>query len=99
MAETQKKSVEEYLTEHCQNLSSLWGSMIQVRCQKSKDTYYILVGPDSIYRDSDIFVSYQRSLLKNFKELWPGKTLIIQGFESIPNTETIYDNTRTTSEG
>ena len=98
MAKTQEKSVEEYLLGVCQELSSLWGSVIKVRYLQEDNTHYILVGPESIYRDSDIFVRYQRDLLERFKESWPTDVLIVQEFKTIPNTRIIYDNTCTTLE-
>jgi hypothetical protein len=98
MAETQKKLIEEYLVGVCRELSFLWGPIIQVRYLRSEDTHYILVGPDSIYRDSEIFVRHQRDLLEKFKELWPEDTLIVKEFETIPNTKIIYDNTCTAPE-
>lgn len=99
MAETQKKSVEEYLIEVCQGLVFLWGPIIRVRYLQTENTHYILVGPDSIYRDSEIFVKYQHDLLETFKKFWPGETLEVRKFEAIPNTRIIhYDNTCTTLE-
>jgi hypothetical protein len=97
MAETQKKPVEKYLIDVCQELSSLWGSIIQIKYVQSEDIHYILVGPDGIYRDSEIFVRYQQELLEKFKESWPKEVLEIRGLETIPNTKIIYDNTCTTS--
>jgi hypothetical protein len=99
MAETQKKSVEEYLVSVCKELDSLWKPMIQIKYLKSETTHYVLVGPDSIYRDSEIFVGYQRNLLESFRETWPGEILVVQGLETIPNTKIIYDNTCTTPGG
>jgi hypothetical protein len=99
MAETQKKSVEEYLVSVCKELDSLWKPMIQIKYLKSETTHYVLVGPDSIYRDSEIFVGYQRDLLEHFKEIWPGEILVVQGLGIIPNTKIIYDNTCTTPRG
>ena len=99
MAETQKKPVEEYLVGICRELSFLWGPVIQIRYQRSDDTHYLLVGPSGIYRDSEIFVRYQRDLLDRFKEAWPEDTLIVKEFETIPNTKIIYDNTCTALEG
>ncbi len=99
MAETQKKPVEEYLISVCRELSFMWGPVIQIRYQKSNDTHYLLVGPDGIYRDSEIFVRYQRDLLEHFKEIWPAEILVVQGLETIPNTKIIYDNTCTTPGG
>jgi len=99
MAETQKKSVEEYLVSVCKELDSLWKPMIQIKYLKSETTHYLLVGPDGIYRDSEIFVRYQRDLLEHFKEIWPAEILVVQGFGIIPNTKIIYDNTCTTPGG
>lgn len=99
MAETQKKSVEEYLIAVCRELCFLWGPAIQVRYLKLNNSHYILVGPDGIYRDSEIFVQYQRELLSRFVEDWPNETLTVQEFETIPNTKIIYDNTCTTLKG
>lgn len=99
MAETQKKSVEEYLVSVCRELSFMWGPVIQIRYQRSDDTHYLLVGPSGIYRDSEIFVRYQKDLLDRFKEAWPEDTLIVKEFETIPNTKIIYDNTCTALEG
>ena len=79
--------------------SFLWGPVIQIRYQRSDDTHYLLVGPSGIYRDSEIFVRYQRDLLDRFKEAWPEDTLIVKEFETIPNTKIIYDNTCTALEG
>lgn len=96
MAETREKSVEKYLTEVCQGLTLLWGPIIQVRYLQAENAHYILVGPEGIYRDSEIFVRYQQDLLEDFKKSWPDETLEIKGFETIPNTRIIYDNTCTT---
>ena len=98
MAETQKKPVEKYLIDICQELVFLWGPVIQIRYLQAGNTHCILVGPDGIYRDSEIFVRYQRDLLEKFKELWPEDTLIVKEFETIPNAKIVYDNTRTTLE-
>jgi hypothetical protein len=99
MAKTQEKPVEECLIKACQELSFLWGPVIQIRYLRSGNIHYILVGPEGIYRDSEIFVRYQRELLEQFKELWPEDILIVQEFKTIPNTKIIYDNTCTTLGG